>query len=221
MFRKILITEDIDSISLSITAMLEKNFDAEIINAKYCDEGYLFIKKAAQDEKPFDLVITDLSFKDDHRDTTISSGEDFIKKIREEFFDLKIIVYSIEDRPFLIKSLFNNSYINAYVAKGRDSISELTDAIHNVYYGNIYLSPEFADVLKDQSVFEVDKYDVEVLKLLSEGFTQEDISVVFKQKNYPSPSTSSIEKKINKLKFMFKANNSIHLVAITKDMRLI
>jgi len=221
MFRKILITEDIDSISLSITAMLEKNFDAEIINAKYCDEGYLLIKKAAQDEKPFDLVITDLSFKDDHRDTTISSGEDFIKKIREEFFDLKIIVYSIEDRPFLIKSLFNNSYINAYVAKGRDSISELTDAIRNVYYGNIYLSPEFADVLKDQSVFEVDKYDVEVLKLLSEGFTQEDISVVFKQKNYPSPSTSTIEKKINKLKFMFKANNSIHLVAITKDMRLI
>lgn len=221
MFRKILIVEDIDSISLSITAMLEKNFEAEIVNAKYCDEGYLFVKKAAQDERPFDLVITDLSFKDDHRETTISSGEDFIKKIRDDFFDLKIIVYSIEDRPYLIKSLFNNSYINAYVAKGRDSINELTDAIHNVYYGNIYLSPEFADTFKDQSIFEVDKYDVEILKLLSEGFTQEDISAVFKQKSYPSPSTSSIEKKINKLKFMFKANNSIHLVAITKDMRLI
>lgn len=221
MFRKILILEDIDSISLSITAMLEKNFEAEIISAKYCDEGYLLVKKAAIEHKPFDLIITDLSFKEDHRETTINSGEELVKRVREEFYEIKIIVYSIEDRPFLIKSLFTATYINAYVAKGRDSINELMDAIHNVYYGGIYISPEFADVLKDQSVFEVDKYDIEVLKLLSEGFSQEHISIVFKEKDYPSPSTSSIEKKINKLKFMFKANNSIHLVAITKDMRLI
>lgn len=221
MFRKILIIEDIDSISLSIIAMLENKFESEIVSAKYCDEGYLLVKKAALEENPFDLIITDLSFKEDHRETIISSGEELVKRVREEFYAVKIIVYSIEDRPFLIRSLFNASDINAYVAKGRDSLSELTDAIHNVYYGGVYLSPEFADVFKDPSVFEVDKYDVEILKLLSEGFTQEDISVVFKGKSYPSPSTSSIEKKINKLKFMFKANNSIHLVAITKDMRLI
>lgn len=221
MFRKILILEDIDSISISITAMLEKNFEAEIVSAKYCDEGYLLVKKAALDENPFDLIITDLSFKEDHKETVISSGEEFVKRIREEFSSVKIIVYSIEDRPFLIRSLFNTSDINAYVAKGRDSINELVEAIQNVYAGGVYLSPEFAEVFKDQSVFEVDKFDVEILKLLSEGFTQEDISGIFKGKNYPSPSTSSIEKKINKLKFMFKASNSIHLVAITKDMRLI
>ena len=221
MFRKILILEDIDSISISITAMLEKNFEAEIVNAKYCDEGYLLVKKAILDQNPFDLIITDLSFKADNRESTINSGEELIKRIREEFPPVKIIVYSIEDRPFLIRSLFNTNDINAYVAKGRDSINELTEAIHNVYAGGVYLSPEFAEVFKDQSVFEIDKFDVEILKLLSEGLTQEDISGIFKEKNYPSPSTSSIEKKINKLKFMFKANNSIHLVAITKDMRLI
>lgn len=221
MFRKILILEDIDSISISITAMLEKNFEAEIVNAKYCDEGYLLVKKAILDQNPFDLIITDLSFKADNRESTINSGEELIKRIREGFPPVKIIVYSIEDRPFLIRSLFNTNDINAYVAKGRDSINELTEAIHNVYAGGVYLSPEFAEVFKDQSVFEIDKFDVEILKLLSEGLTQEDISGIFKEKNYPSPSTSSIEKKINKLKFMFKANNSIHLVAITKDMRLI
>ncbi|MGC1633782.1 MAG: response regulator, partial [Gelidibacter sp.] len=34
-------------------------------------------------------------------------------------------------------------------------------------------------------------------------------------------SLSSIEKKLNKLRIQFKANNAIHLVAIVKDLGLI
>ncbi len=221
MFKKILIVEDIDSINLGVTALLEKNFDAEIYSTKYCDEGYLKIKKAIIDNTPFDLIITDLSFKEDEREIKLASGEELIMQIREEGITSKIIVYSIEDKPYLIRSLFNSKQINAFVIKGRDGSAELLEAIDAVHKGDIYISPQFANILKDNPVFELDKYDVEILKLLSEGLTQEDISKVFKQNQYPSPSTSSIEKKINKLKFVFKAQNSIHLVATAKDMRLI
>jgi len=221
MFKKILIIEDIDSINLGVTALLEKNFDAEIYSTKYCDEGYLKIKKAIIEDNPFDLIITDLSFKKDERETKIASGEELIARIHEEQINLKIIVYSIEDKPYLIRSLFNNKQINAFVIKGREGSVELLEAINSVYNGDMYISPQFANILKDQPVFELDKYDIEILKLLSEGLTQEEISNVFKQHQYPSPSTSSIEKKINKLKFVFKVHNSIHLVATAKDMRLI
>lgn len=221
MFQKILIIEDIDSINLGVTAILEKNFPVEVHSSKYCDDGLLKIKKAIQENKPFDLIITDLSFREDHREIKISTGEELISTIKEEQPDIQIIVYSIEDRPFLIKSLFKNKSIKAFVAKGRESSTELLEAITTLFHGGTYISPQFANIFKEQMFLELDKYDVEVLKMLSEGYTQEDISLSFKEKCYPSPSTSSIEKRINKLKFYFKAQNSIHLVAITKDMRLI
>lgn len=221
MFKKILLIEDIDSISLGVTALLEKNFDTIIHNAKYCDEGYLKIKRANHDEAPYDLIITDLSFKEGSRTSKIKSGQELIAQLRDEKIDQKIIVYSIEDKPYLVRTLFNDNYINGFVIKGRESNSELLDAVRAIYRGDIYISPQFSNVLKDQPDFQVDTYDVEILRLLSEGYTQEDISGIFKQKSYPSPSTSSIEKKINKLKSILKAQNSIHLVAIAKDMRLI
>lgn len=221
MFKKILIIEDIDSINFGITAVLEKHFTVEVHCSKYCDEGLLKVKKAIQDGTPFDLIITDLSFKEDYREAKITTGEDLIKALNHEQPDIKIIVYSVEDRLFLIKSLFESKKIKAFVAKGRESSVELIDAITALYNGNTYISPQFSNVFKEQLFLELDKYDVEVLRMLSEGFTQEDISKIFKQKAFPSPSTSSIEKRINKLKFYFKAHNSIHLVAITKDLRLI
>jgi DNA-binding NarL/FixJ family response regulator len=222
MFRKILIIEDIDSISLGLTALLEKNFIAEVHTTKYCDEGYLKIKKAFMDDTPYDLIITDLSFKDDPtRECLMTSGEELIKRLQEEQIFPKIIVYSVEGKPFLIRSLFSEKSINGFIVKGRESSTELLEAIVAIAKGDIYISLEFSNILKQQPVFEIDKFDVEILKLLSEGCTQEDISVVFKRNNYPSPSTSSIEKKINKLKFILKAQNSIHLVAIAKDMRIV
>lgn len=221
MFKKILIIEDIDSINFGITAVLEKNFPVEVHASKYCDEGLLKVKKAIQDNVPFDLIITDLSFKEDYRDARITTGEDLINAINQEQPGIKIIVYSIEDRLFLIKSLFENKKIKAFVAKGRESSTELLEAISTLHNGGTYISPQFTNIFKEQLFLELDKYDVEMLRMLSEGFTQEDISKIFKEKGYPSPSTSSIEKRINKLKFYFKAHNSIHLVAITKDLHLI
>lgn len=222
MFKKILIAEDIDSISLGITALLEKNFKAELHTVKYCDEAYDLIKKGIQEKNPFGLVITDLSFKDDPmHNTELHSGEELIARVRTENIPIKVIVYTVEGKSHLIRHLFNERNINGFVAKGRESNAELVEAVKAVHKGDLYISHDFANVLREQPVIELDKYDIEILKLLSEGLTQEDISRIFRKNDYPSSSTSSIEKKINRLKFFFKAQNSIHLIATAKDMRLI
>ncbi|UCA56716.1 MULTISPECIES: helix-turn-helix transcriptional regulator [Aequorivita] len=68
---------------------------------------------------------------------------------------------------------------------------------------------------------DISDYDIEVLKLLSRGYSQKEISNDFLANDITPSSLSSIEKKIRKLCDHFKANNTIHLVVIVKDLGLI
>lgn len=222
MFKKILVSEDIDSISLGVVTILQSYFPSDIRSAKYCDEAYLKIKAAIYENKPYDLLITDLSFKADHRDTKLSSGEDLIQAARKEQPDLKIIVYSIDDKPYRIKNLFDDHKIDAFVAKGRESATELIEAMDIIHdTDTIYVSPQLSHIARDMAILEIDENDVVLLKHLSKGLTQTEISDLLKNSGKSSASTSSIEKRINKLKIYFKANNAIHLISIVKDMGII
>ena len=75
--------------------------------------------------------------------------------------------------------------------------------------------------LLDKSLLEIELYDIELLKLLAKGFTQEEVSIQFKETGTIPFGASSIEKRINKLKIFFKANNNVHLIAIAKDLGLV
>ncbi|RYF71627.1 MAG: response regulator transcription factor [Cytophagaceae bacterium] len=223
MFKKILVVEDIDTINLGIKTVLESTLDAPDVRVtKYCDEAILKVKKAQLDNAPFELIITDLSFKEDHRTAQLRSGEDLICAIRKEQPDVPIIIYSIENRPYRIKSLFENFSICAYVEKSRESCTELMDAINICSIdANTYISPQLAHILKEPVLFEIDDHDVELMRYLAEGYTQNEISEMFKAGGKVSSSMSSIEKRINKLKIYFQANNTIHLISVAKDFGII
>ncbi|TDD75302.1 DNA-binding transcriptional response regulator [Flavobacterium caseinilyticum] len=222
MFKKILIAEDLDSISIAVTQALEEISIVEVHHAKYCDDAFLKIKKALHDNAPYDLLISDLSFKPDHRENRLTSGEELIEAVKKVQPDIKTIVFSIEDKSFRIKSLFNNHGINAYVSKGRESIPELKKAIQRINNNqeNNY-SDELSLILRNQSLFEIEAYDIAILKSLSKGYTLDDISKEFKDSGIIPNGSSSLEKRINKLKIYFKASNNVHLIAITKDLGLV
>lgn len=222
MFKKILIAEDIDSIGLGLTAVLEKLHSAQIVHAKYCDEAILKIRKAILDAVPFDLLITDLSFEPDHRPTTLSNGEDLIKAVKEHQPGLKIIAYSIEDRTYTIKCLLQDLDINAYVWKGRESSGEVIRAINTIYNSDQkYLSPRFSHILQPATLLEIEEVDIQLIKHLSQGLQVGEICEIFKTQGRSAKSNSSVEKQINKLKTYFKAKNNAHLVSIAKDMGLV
>ena len=63
--------------------------------------------------------------------------------------------------------------------------------------------------------------DILLVEKLSQGYSQDEISSTFKKQKIKPSSLSSIEKRLNKLKVQFKANNAIHLVAKVKDLGLI
>ncbi|MDX6183441.1 response regulator [Flavobacterium sp. Fl-77] len=222
MFKKVLVAEDFDSINLGIEQALK---DLNIVNfqhSKYCDDAFLKMRKAILDNEPYDLLISDLSFKTDHREVKIASGDELIEQVRALQPNIKIIAYSVEDKGYRIKSLFENSGINGFVLKGRNSIEELKKAINLLAASEQrYVSSEIAAVIQEKNNYEIDDFDVLILKQLSLGVPQDDIGATFKELGIKPNSKSTIEKRIAKLRDFFKANNTVHLVAIAKDMGII
>ncbi|MFM9825862.1 response regulator [Flavobacterium sp.] len=222
MFRKVITTDDLDSINIAVIHTLQELGIQEVQHAKYCDETFLKIKKAQIDAEPFDLLISDLSFKNDHRNEKLQSGEELIRAVKVAQPNLKVLVYSIEDKTHRLKNLIENEGINGYVLKGRNSIPELKKAIQSIYSNDtVFISPSIANQIGDKSMLEIGNYDIELLKALSKGFTQDEIVHQFKNNKIVPCGSSSIEKRINKLKIFFRANNNAHLITITKDLGLI
>lgn len=221
MFKKVLLSEDIDTISQGVMSIMEALHIDHVHQVQYCDDAYLKIIKSVQDNRMYDLVITDLSFKADHRKQNLESGEALIKQLREEFPELKIIVYSVEDRPEKVRSLINGLNVNGYVTKGRKGLLELEEAIVSVYNGSTYVSRELAHSLTAKKPVEIVDSDIKLLQMLSTGHSQDQISQHFKEEEISPSSLSSIEKRLNLLRGHFGANNAIHLVAIAKDLGLI
>lgn len=222
MFKKVLVAEDLDTISIAVIQALEDLKIAVIDHVKYCDDALLKIKKALKEDEPYDLIITDLSFKSDSRTIKLSNGEELIEAVNKIDPEIKKIVFSIEDKSYRIKTLFNDFGINAYVSKGRNSINELKKAIEKTYRSEEkILSSDLSFNFNDKKLLEIESYDISILKLLAQGYTLDQISNEFKVKSITPNGTSSIEKRINKLKIYFKANNNVHLIAIAKDFGLI
>ncbi len=219
MFKKVLIAEDFDSINLAVTQALDAIGVTEIHHAKYCDDAQLKIKKALLDNQPFDLLISDLSFKADHRKVSLQSGDELIAWVRIEQPTLKIIVHSVEDKIYRIKELFQDHNVDGFVAKGRKSIDQLKTAISQLYQENTkYISPEIEHLLQDKSVDEIDDYDIQLIKQLALGISQEKMDEKFKELGIIPNGKSTIEKRVSRLKDYFKANNTVHLIAIAKDL---
>ncbi|WP_298395193.1 response regulator [Flavobacterium sp.] len=219
MFKKVIIAEDFDSINLAVMQVLGELGVTEIHHAKYCDDAQLKIKKALLDNDPFDLLISDLSFRADHRKVQLASGDDLIQWVRQVQPDLKIIVHSVEDKTFHINSLFENHNIDGFVIKGRHSIRQLKTAINKLFQTDEkYISPEMEVVLQDKTINEIDEYDIELIKQLSLGVPQEKMDIKFKELGISPSSKSTIEKRVGKLKDYFKANNTVHLISIAKDL---
>jgi len=222
MFKKVLLVEDIDSVGHGVAIKLQEIAHIKsVVLAQYCDEAYLKFRKAEQDEEPFELIVTDLSFRQDHRQRNITSGEQLILKLQDQGYKVPTIVYSVEERIAVIKRLLQYANVKAYVLKDRKGIQNMINAVASVKEGNTYTAPELANILRKKEVFTLQDYDISLLGMLSKGLTQEQISAIFRENGKSPSSLSSIEKRLNRLKEELRAKTTIQLVAQAKDLGLI
>lgn len=213
MFKKILIAEDFQDTNKGIVDALESRLKIDFIQEElYCDKAYNRFKVAYEKEEPYDLLITDLTFKESHVSRRITSGKELIGTLRNIDKNIKVIVNSMIENPIEINKLFSEQKINGYVCKGRNSLNELINAIQEVYQNRTFVSPQL-NLNTSNSVFVMDKYDLMILKYLVDGYTKREISKKLKELNILPNSESTIDKKISKLFDEFGAKNTHHLIA--------
>lgn len=213
MFKKILIAEDFQDTNKGIANALENRFQIEQLQEElYCDKAYNRFKTAFIENEPFDLVITDLSFKEGPVARRLTSGHALITAMRQIDPQVKIIVNSMVDDPMEINELFKKLSINAYVCKGRNSLNELIRAIEEIAQNRTYVSPQI-NLNNVNKVLELDEYDLLILKDLADGLTKKEISKKLKSENISPNSESTIDKKVSRLFDQFGAKNTHHLIA--------
>lgn len=221
MFKKVLVAEDLDSVNFAVASVLKKLQIEKIDHAQYCDKAYILAKKAILDEEAYDLLICDLSFKQDHQNQKIGSGQELISILKELQPDLKVLVNSIEDHPKTVNTLWRSGNISAYVCKDRYGMRDLEMAIVSVSKGNSYTSPTVEAKRKQDNLFVLNDFEINLLQCISKGYTQDEIKVHFRSKNISPNSKSAIEKRLKELKEGLQARNTTHLISLVKDLNLI
>lgn len=221
MFKKVIIAEDQGGVNKGLSSTLKEIGITIVDQVQYCDDAYLKIKAAYKKNDPYELLITDLSFKADYREQKIPSGEVLLSLIKQEHPELKTMVYSVEERIQKVRLLIENYGVRAYVCKGRKGLEEVTIGITNVFNEKMFLSPQVEHALNQKTAIEIEDYDIELLKQLAKGYVQQEIADYFKQHHISPSSLSTVEKRLNKLRLQLNAKNVTQLVATAKDLGLI
>ncbi|WP_314241923.1 response regulator [Empedobacter tilapiae] len=218
MFKKVLIAEDFESFNISVQKVLK---DLNVENpdyAFYCDDAFLKVKKALHDKQPYDLLISDLSFEEDHREQNLKGGRELIEAVKAIQPDLKVIVFSVEKKADMVDNLFQNYKIDGFVAKGREDSKELKKAIKTVFEGNIHIELAMKQNIKHKNTFEFTSYDITLVSLLSNGVLLKDIPFHLVEKEIKPSSKSSVEKRLSILKESLQVTSNHQLVAFFKDL---
>ncbi|RZK50661.1 MAG: response regulator transcription factor [Pedobacter sp.] len=218
MFEKVLVVEDHQTSSKAVAKIIE---DLKIPFCEYlyyCDDALIRIKKELQTGQPFDLLITDISFIEDHRPQKLKSGLELIKAAKALQPHLKVIIFSVEGRPTPIKSYFQELEINGYVQKGRLDAIELSQAVLQAAQGKRYMPYQLKETLAPTNNFNFTDYDITVIKLLAQGKLLSEIPQILAELKITPSSKSSMEKRLNHIKTVLDFKKNEQLVAFCKDM---
>lgn len=217
MLKKVLIVEDHEIANISVQRTLAELNVQNIKYVYYCDDALTWITCALKDNDPYDLMITDLSFEEDHNKQRIGSGVELIQAIRAIQPAIKIIVFSGESRPAVIDDLFKKYAVDAYVRKARRDAQHLKEAFDAINKDLIYVSPDLKQLLKESNVFEFSSVDIHIVKFLAEGVSQKKIPEALKLIAIKPCSLSSIEKRLNSMREELGFHKNEQLVAYCKD----
>lgn len=222
MFEKVLIAEDHESVSISVQKTLTDlgiNHDNRDY-VYYCDDALSRIKKAISEQCPYELLITDISF-DNEIHQEIPGGMELIKAVKAIQPDIKILVFSIENRVAVADTFMNEHGADAFIPKARGDAKDLKAAIECLSKGSKYRSPNLRQALKSVYTFDFTTFDKTIIYLLAEGTAQKDIPLYLQKNNIRPSGLSSVEKRLYTIKNSLDISNNEQLIAFCKDQKII
>ncbi len=218
MITKVLIAEDHESANISVQKTLEELVIINTAYAYYCDDALNKITQAVKAESSFDLLITDLYFEPDGYKQILSGGMDLITAVRKVQPDLKILVFSAENRPATIDQLYSNYDIDGFVRKARHDARELKEAINEIAQHRRYFPRHIKQLIDKKNVYSFSDFDLTIITLLAQGMLQKDIPAHLQNHGIKPSGLSSVEKRLNQIKDALGFTKNEQLVAHCKDL---
>jgi len=221
MIEKILIAEDHESASISVQKTLENMGIKSPDYVFYCDDAILRIQKALEQGNAYDLLITDLYFEKDHREQVLSDGQSLIEAVRKIQPAIKILVFSAENKPAMIDTLFRDFQIDGYVRKARGDAKELQKALTAINNGEPYTDGFAKAAMPYKKAHEFTSFDTTILSLMAEGKRQQEISEYLNAQNIKPSGLSTIEKRLSYIKEALNFSTNEQLIAHCVKMGII
>src|SRR4051812_42821372 len=128
--KRVVIVDDHPVIRLGLERLLARRDFAVCGAASTAAEGTEMIRK----EKP-DVALIDVGLPD-------ANGIDLTRQIVLDFPNVRVVVFSMHD-DFTVASRALRAGASAFVAKG-EVLEHLDEALHHVFNGDTYVSPEVA-----------------------------------------------------------------------------
>lgn len=163
--KKILIVDDHPVVAEGLRKLISDSKSAEVI-------GIAGSGKACIDflrwEKP-DLIFLDINLPD-------INGIELCKEIKKTNPAIKILALTTFNEKSIISKMINNG-ADGYLLKNSDA-EDIIESINEVSLGNRYIAVEVESILnkKDSSEIILTKREREVLNLISDGLTNNEIA---------------------------------------------
>jgi len=205
---KVFIIDDHPMVVAGLNSLLSELRNTEVAGAvSNAFDAIPFLKK-----NKTDVILLDINLPD-------ISGIDLCKKIHKEFPQIKIIgISTFSDRSYISRMIENGA--SGYLIKSASS-EEIAEAIDTVLKGKIYLSVSMEHIAKPLSVIPSEnlpaltKREKEILQLISEGLTNNQIA----EKLFISPLTVDSHRK--NLLTKLNVNNTASLIKLAVQNGLI
>lgn len=202
---KVFIVDDHYMVIEGIRALLQDQKDIVLMgHASNADSCLTFIQNGLPD-----VILMDISMPG-------KSGIDLCKEVRERYPSVFVIGLSTFNQFTYVDDMIRNG-ASGYLLKNATK-QEITEAIHTVVKGKMYMSDEAANTLKNATPQEspvLTRRENEILRLIAEGFANPQIA----EKLFLSISTVDTHRKSLMRKLNIK--NTALLVRYAIDQKII
>lgn len=221
MYTKVLIAEDHEMATISVQKKLNELGIGDAQYVYYCDHALAWIKNALRDGQPYDLLITDLEFEEDHNKQELQNGLELIKAVKQVQPNIKVITLTGRDFSSEIRRMMTFGLVDGYVRKARKDAQHLRAALEATYANKKYQSPDDRKTTQQLNAHEFTTLDLHIVKLLFEGVAQKQMPVFLEQRSIKPNSLSSIEKRLSLMREVLGFNNNEQLAIYCKEKGLI
>jgi two-component system capsular synthesis response regulator RcsB len=216
MFDRILIAEDHHCVNTWVLQVLEKQGASHIKQAHYCDDAFNLLKIARNEGRPFDLLITDLSFRA-RAEQRLAGGAELIAAVRELQPELKVLVFSAEEQSTVVTTLIERFGIDGYILKGSRDEEDMMEALGSISHHKLFISSEFRQAIRSKNAHDFTAYDILIVSELANGTYQKNIPYVLEQQGFKASSLRSVEKRLGQIRDALGFTKNEQLIAYCKD----